>query len=262
MPRFAANLSTLFTDVPLVERFGRAARAGFRGVEIQFPYLLEPEKVGDALAMNGLELALFNAPPGDWKAGDRGLAAVPGREQEFRDGLEVALQYAELTDCTRIHVMAGVVAEDRWEEALETYLDNIQYAADEFHRVGVKCLIEPINPVDMPGYFLNRPDDAVAVLSELEHRNLYIQYDIYHAQMTQGAITDFLEGHLDRIAHIQVAGVPGRHEPDQLSELNYRYLFNLLDGHGYPGWIGCEYIPRGRTEDGLKWAKDWLAPPA
>ncbi|MGC2855477.1 2-oxo-tetronate isomerase [Novispirillum sp. DQ9] len=260
MPRFAANLSTLFTDVPMIDRFERAAKAGFRGVEIQFPYMLEPEKLGDKLAMNGLELAMFNAPPGDWQAGERGLAALPGREEEFRDSLEIALRYAELTDCTRIHVMAGVVPEEQWEDALDTYMDNIGYAADEFHRVGVKCLIEPINPIDMPGYFLTRPDDAVNVLTELENRNLFIQYDVYHAQITQGGITDFIESHLEQIAHIQIAGVPGRHEPDRLSELNYDYLFNLLDGHGYPGWIGCEYKPRGKTEDGLRWAKDWLNP--
>jgi hydroxypyruvate isomerase len=169
------------------------------------------------------------------------------------------LEYAEVLECSRIHVMAGVVPEEQWDEALDVYMENIDYAADQFQAAGVKCLIEPINGVDMPGYFLTRPDDAVQLLDELENRNLFIQYDIYHAQIVQGGITDFLESHLERIAHIQVAGVPGRNEPDQLSELNYSYLFNLLDGHGYPGWVGCEYKPRGKTEQGLKWAKEWLA---
>lgn len=258
MPRFAANVSTLFTELPFLERFAAAAAAGFPGVEMQFPYHHPAEVVGDKIAMAGLKLALFNAPPGDWAAGERGLAALPGRQQEFRDSLEIAVSYAEFLDCERLHIMAGVVAEEDWEEAFETYLENIRYAADALHEEGIKCLIEPINTHDVPGYFLSRPDDAVTVLEELDHKNLFLQYDLYHAQTVQGGITDFLETHLERIAHIQIAGVPGRHEPDQLSELNWRYLFNLLDSHGYPGWIGCEYHPRGRTEVGLKWAQEWL----
>lgn len=262
MPRFAANVSTLFTDLPLLDRFAAAAQAGFKGCEIHFPYLHPPEVIGDKIAMAELELAVFNAPPGDWAAGERGLAALPGREDEFKASLEVVQKYCELLDCTRVHVMAGVVPEDQWDEAVDTYLENIRYAADELFSIGVKCLIEPINPTDLPGYFLTRPDDAAQVLAELDHRNLYISYDVYHAQMAQGGLTDFLEGWMHRIAHIQVAGVPGRHEPDQMGEINYRYLFDLLDGSGFPGWVGCEYKPRGKTVPGLRWAKDWLTPKA
>lgn len=258
MPRFAANLSMLFTEVPFLDRFEAAAKAGFKGCEMQFPYLHPAEVVGDKAAMAGLKIAAFNAPPGDWAKGDRGLAAVPGREDEFKASLEVAVKYAEYLDCTNIHIMAGVVPEDQWEAALETYLRNVAYAADELHAEGLHCLIEAINPIDMPGYFLTRPDDAVMVLGELDRPNLNILYDIYHAQITQGNLTDFIEGHFDRIGHIQIAGVPGRHEPDQMGEINYRYLFDLLDSAGYDGWIGCEYKPRIKTDVGLRWAREWL----
>lgn len=262
MPRLAANVSTLFTDRPFLERFAAAAQAGFKGCEMQFPYLQPAEVVADHAHMAGLGVALFNAPPGDWRAGDRGLAAVPGREDEFRASLEVVVKYADFLDCKRVHVMAGVVPEESWDEAFDTYLSNLQYAADELHAEGIQVCIEAINPGDMPGYFLTRPDDALSVLNELEHKNLFLQYDVYHAQLTQGGITDFIETNMARIAHVQVAGVPGRHEPDALSELNYGYLFDLLEAHGYAGWVGCEYTPRGKTEQGLKWARDWLSPKA
>ncbi|WP_413204010.1 2-oxo-tetronate isomerase [Rhodospirillum sp. A1_3_36] len=257
MPRFAANLSTLFTDRPLEDRFARAAACGFKGCEIQFPYTLRPEKLGDLTACNGLELTLFNAPPGNWAAGERGLAALPGRRDDFRDSLEVAMPYVELTDCPRLHIMAGVVEEEAWPEALETYVENLAWAAEFCADHGVKALIEPINTVDMPGYFLSRPDDALTILSEVDHKNLYLQYDFYHAQIMQGGLTDFLEANLDRIAHVQIAGVPGRHEPDANGEVNWPYLFGMLDAHGFPGWVGCEYRPRGKTEAGLRWAKDF-----
>ncbi len=257
MPRFAANLSMMFTDRPLEERFAAARACGFSGVELQFPYALGADKLGDLVAMNDLTLALFNAPPGDWAAGERGLAALPGREQEFRDSLEVVLPYVELTDCPRVHVMAGVVPEEEWEEALETYAANLEYAAEFGVENGFKVLIEPINTTDMPGYFLSRPDDALAILDEVGHKNLGLLYDLYHAQIMQGGLTDFLEGHIERIAHVQIAQVPLRHEPDGQGEINWTYLFGLLDAHGYPGWIGCEYKPRGRTEAGLRWARDF-----
>ncbi|WP_041794816.1 hydroxypyruvate isomerase family protein [Pararhodospirillum photometricum] len=254
MPRFAANLSTLFTDRPLEERFKAAAACGF----IQFPYALLPERVGDLVAMNGLELAVFNAPPGDWAAGERGLAALPGREEEFRDSIELALTYTDLTDCFRLHVMAGVVEdEDLWPEALDTYTANLAWAAERCAEEDVKVVIEAINTGDMPGYFLQRPDDAVQVLEAVDHDNLALLYDLYHAQIIQGGLTDFIETHLENIAHIQVAQVPGRHEPDQGGEINWPYLFTLLDAHGYSGWIGCEYLPRTTTEAGLRWARDF-----
>lgn len=258
MPRFAANLSTLFNDRPLENRFAAAAACGFAGVEIQFPYTLRPEVIADLAAMAGMPLVVFNAPPGDWAAGERGLAALPGREEEFQDSLEVALSYAEFCECSRLHVMAGVVPdEDQWPEALETYAGNLAYAARRCAENKVKVLIEPINTVDMPGYFLRRPDDALTMLEEVDDKNLFLQLDLYHAQIMQGGLTDLLESALDRIAHVQIAQVPGRTEPDSQGEVNWPYLFDLLDAHGYPGWVGCEYHPRARTEDGLRWARDF-----
>lgn len=257
MPRFSANLSTLFTDLPFLDRFAAAAQAGFKGVEVQFPYHHDAARLGDVVAGNGLSMVLCNAPPGDWKAGERGLAAVPGREDEFRDALDLALHYCELMDCPRLHVMAGLADEEQVDEAFDTYVANLAYAAAEAEAQDVKVLIEPINPGDMPGYFLTRPDDALTVLEAVDHRNLFLQYDLYHAQITQGGLTDFIEGNLPRIAHMQVAGVPGRHEPDENSEINYRYLFNLIDAHGYGGWVGCEYKPRIDTRTGLRWAREW-----
>lgn len=257
MPRFAANLSTLFTDLPLPERITAAKEVGFKGVEMQYPYHVDAARLADLVACAELSMVLFNTPPGDWEAGERGLAALPGREQEFRDNLELALHYAELLECPRLHVMAGLVDDDDIDAAFDTYVANLAYAADEAQAHDVKILIEPINPVDMPGYFLTRPEDALTVLEAVDHKNLFLQYDLYHAQMVQGGLTDFLEANMERIAHMQVASVPGRHEPDTNSEINHRYLFNLIDAHGYGGWIGCEYKPRIDTRTGLRWAKEW-----
>ncbi|SDH09344.1 2-oxo-tetronate isomerase [Roseospirillum parvum] len=257
MPRFAANLGFLFCELPLEERFAAAAKAGFKGVEIAFPYHLTAERVGDLVAMNGLELALINAPPGDWAAGERGLAAVPGRRQEFMENMEVAYDWAEFLDLKRVHVMAGIVPEADWEEALETYLENLARAADLFSDLDTVLTVEAINTQDMPDYFLSRPEDAARVVEMVGARNLRIQYDLYHAQIMQGGLSDFLDSHIEHIAHVQIAGVPGRHEPDRLGEVNWPYLFGLLDSHGYGGWVGCEYHPRGDTRTGLAWGRDW-----
>lgn len=259
MPRFAANLVSLFTEVPFLDRFAAAAQAGFRGCDIPFPYLYPAEVVGDKAASSGLDLAVFNAPPGDWAAGERGLAALPGREDDFRASLEIAASYAELLDCSCLHIMAGIVPEAEWDEALDVYRANLEYAAGQLDAEGIKCLIEPISPLTLPGYFLSRPEDAILLMDDICHDNLYVLYDIYHAQMTQGGLTDFIESHLHRIAHVQVAGVPGRHEPDQLGEINFHYLFDLFDSSGYDGWVGCAYSPRGETHAGLRWAKSWLS---
>lgn len=257
MPRFAANLSTLFTDLPFPDRFAAAAKAGFAGVEMHFPYHLAAEHLGDLVAMNGLTQVLFNAPPGDWDAGERGMAALPGRDSEFRDSLEIALDYADFLECERLHVMAGIVAEADWGPALDTYMNNLAAAADMARDHDVTILIEPINPIDMPGYFLTRPEDALRVIEEIDRPNLKLQYDVYHAQMERGALTDTLEQAMAVIGHVQIAGVPGRHEPDQQGEINWRYIYDLLDAHGYAGWVGCEYRPRAGTLAGLRWARDW-----
>lgn len=257
MPRFAANLGFLFCDLPLEARFAAAAEAGFKGVEIAFPYHLSPERVGDLVAMNGLELVLINAPPGDWAAGERGLAALPGRQREFLENMEVARDWAEFLDLKRIHVMAGVVPEEHWDAAIEVYLDNLVRATDMFADLDTVLTVEAINTQDMPGYFLSQPDDMVRVLAMVGAKNLKIQYDLYHAQIMRGGLSDFLDSHIRDIAHVQIAGVPGRHEPDRRGEVNWPYLFDLLDSHGYGGWVGCEYHPRGDTRQGLAWGRDW-----
>ncbi|MBT6959562.1 MAG: TIM barrel protein [Rhodospirillaceae bacterium] len=254
MPRFSANVSHLFTEVPFLERFAAASACGFKGVECLFPYAEPAEKVGDAAAIAGVSMTLFNAPPGDYAAGERGLAALPGRQQEFRDSIEVALNYADLLECKRLHVLAGIVPEDKWDEALAVYIGNLAVATDLAREIEIDIVIEPIV---MDGYFLFRPDDALQVLEDVGAKNLKILYDIFHAQRAQGGITDFLDSHLDKIAHIQIAGVPGRNEPDRTGELNWPYIFDLLDAHGYVGWVGAEYNPRGGTQAGLGWAKDW-----
>ena len=250
MPRFSANISHLFSEVPILDRIGEAANCGFKGVECLFPYDQPAEQVSDALGDAGVSMALFNAPPGDYAGGEVGLSALPGREQDFRDSFEVALNYAEVVACSNIHVLAAMVDEDQWDAALETYLRNLAWAAEK----DVTILIEPI-VIDR--YFLIRPDDAVKVVQDVGASNLKILYDIYQAQLAQGAIADFLDTNLDLIGHIQIAGVPGRNEPDSQGELNWPYLFDLLDAHGYDGWVGCEYNPRGGTKEGLGWAKDW-----
>lgn len=254
MPRFSANVSMLFTEVPFLERFVAAANAGFPGVECQFPYLHEANEVADKVAMSGAEIVVINAPPGDWAAGERGIAALPGREQEFKDALEVALNYADIIECPRLHCMAGCITEDKRTKATDTYLANIAYAADQVQQAGLTLLIEPIS---LPGYFVGCPDHAVELLRQLDRRNIKILYDVHHAQRTQGNIAEFLEKHLDLIGHVQVSGVPGRNEPDKLGEINWPYLFDMLDSHGYDGWIGAEYNPRASTLAGLVWGADW-----
>ena len=254
MPRFSANISHLFTEVPFLDRMSAAAACGFKGVECLFPYDQPAEQVGDALAAADITMALFNAPPGDYAGGEVGLSALPGREKDFQESFEVALNYAEGVACSNIHVLAAMVDEDQWDQALEVYLRNLAWAANMAAKRDVTILIEPI-VIDR--YFLIRPTDAVMVVQDIGAKNLKILYDIYQAQLAQGAIADFLDAHLDLIGHIQIAGVPGRHEPDSLGELNWPYLFDLLDAHGFDGWVGAEYNPRGGTREGFGWAKDW-----
>ncbi len=247
MPRFAANLSMMFTERPFLERFDAAAAAGFRAVEFLFPYAHEPAEIRTALDRNGLRLALFNAPPGDWEGGERGLAAVPGRAAEFRSGFARALDYAAVLNPSRLHVMAGIAS---GEAARATYVANLAHAAEAAG--GRRLCIEPINTRDMPGYHVSTSDDAVAVLDAVGAANLGLQFDFYHAQIMEGDLTRRLERLMPRIAHVQIAGVPDRHEPDT-GEVSFPHLFAALDRLGYDGFVGCEYRPRGRTEDGLGW---------
>jgi hydroxypyruvate isomerase len=254
MPRFAANLSMMFTEHPFMERFGVAAAAGFGAVEFLFPYDHPAADIRAELDRTGLALALFNAPPGDWEAGERGTASLAGREAEFRDSMALALDYAAVLRPHRLHIMAGLA---RGEAARATYIANLGHAA---HIAGKQGLcIEPINNRDMPGYHLNNSTDAVAVLDAVGAANLGLQFDLYHAQIMEGDLTRRLEALMPRIAHIQIAGVPDRHEPDT-GEVDYPHLFGVLDRLGYDGFVGCEYRPAGRTGDGLGWFRRAMQP--
>lgn len=254
MPRFAANLSTMFTEHAFLERVAAAAEAGFRAVECQFPYEVEAAALKDRLDAAGVQMVLINTPPGDFAAGERGLAGLPGREVEFAAGLEQALAYAETLACPQIHVMAGVLPQGVAREACwQIFKKNLTAAAERASAAGKLLLLEPINTRDIPGYLLNTPDEGAALIAELGLAPVKLQFDFYHAQIMRGDLARSVERHLPVTAHIQIASVPERHEPDR-GEVNYPYLFELLDRLGYAGWIGAEYFPAGVTEDGLGWA--------
>lgn len=266
MPRFAANLSMLYNDVDFLDRFAAAARDGFQAVEYLFPYAYTPEQLAALLRQHGLQQVLFNAPPGDWDAGERGTACLPGREAEFREGIARALTYARALQCPRIHVMAGLVpqAVDP-ASAHATYVTNVRHAAEQAAAHGIQILLEPINGRDMPGFFLRRQDQAHALVAEIGAANVKVQMDLYHCQIVEGDLAMKIRQYLPtgNVGHFQIAGVPERHEPD-VGEIHYPYLFQLLDTLGYDGWIGCEYKPaRGAaphaTRDGLGWLQPWLA---
>ncbi|MGO2241506.1 MAG: 2-oxo-tetronate isomerase [Halomonas sp.] len=260
MIRLAANLSMLFNEHDFIDRFSAAADAGFKGVEYLFPYAYSAEELRHALRDSQLEQVLFNLPPGDWEAGERGLASLPGREAEFRDSVVEALRYAEILRCPRVHVMAGLLPEgaDATTQAdhQATYLRNLQYAASEAAKLGKDILIEPINTRDMPGFFLSRQAQAMAILKEVGASNLKLQFDLYHCQIMEGDLIRHLEQQVSAIGHVQVAGVPERHEPD-VGEINYPALFSRLNALGYSGWVGCEYKPAGDTRQGLGWGRDY-----
>jgi hydroxypyruvate isomerase len=255
MPKFAANLTMMFNEVPFPERFAAAAKAGFKAVEFLFPYDHAPKEVAQWLKENKLENVLFNLPPGNWTAGERGIAALPGREEEFRASVARALEYAQALGTQRLHVMAGLLpaGADR-NRCREVYIENLRHAAREAGKHGRMVLIEPINTRDIPGYFLNTQAEGHAIREAVGEPNLKVQMDFYHAQIVEGDLTMTFKKYFDGVGHIQIAGVPNRHEPDD-GEVNYRHLFRLLDELGYDGWVGCEYRPRGRTEDGLGWLK-------
>jgi 2-dehydrotetronate isomerase len=254
VPKFAANLSFIFQEIGFLDRFAAAAECGFKAVEYLGAYDHPPETVAAQLHKHGLAQALFNMPPGDWAAGERGMAALPGREQEFRAGVDKALVYANATNCRLLHAMAGLVPEGRDRgEAERTYVENLRYAAERAARDGVTVIIEPINNRDIPGYFLNTTSQAIAIIDRVGHPNLQLQLDLYHVQIMEGDLAHRIRALAGRYPHIQIAGNPGRHEPD-IGEINYPFLFDLLDEIGYSGWIGCEYRPRCETRAGLGWA--------
>lgn len=253
MPRFAANLSMMYQEFEFLDRFAAAAADGFKAVEFLFPYAFPKEEVAKRLKDNGLENVLFNLPPGNWEAGERGMAALPGRESEFAATIEKALDYAQALGCPRLHVMAGIPAAGLDRAACRaTYIANLALAAERAGKAGRDVLIEPINTRDIPGYFLNRQDDAQAVRVEVGAVNLKVQFDLYHCQIVEGDLAMKLKRDIAHIGHMQIAGVPQRHEPD-LGEVNYPYLFRVIDELGYKGWIGCEYRPRNGTRAGLEW---------
>jgi hydroxypyruvate isomerase len=253
MPRFAANLTMMYNEHAFLDRFAAAARDGFKGVEFLFPYEHPAPEIRRRLDEHGLALALFNAPPGDWAKGERGLASLPGREEEFRRSIGTALDYARALGNWTLHVMAGLIAtnEDRARHR-EAYLRNLAYAAEQARPLGITVVIEPINTRDIPGFFLNRQDEAHAVCREVGAPNLKVQMDLYHCQIVEGDLAMKIRQYIGNVGHMQVAGVPERHEPD-VGEVDYAYLFRLIDELGYPGWVGCEYRPQAGTSQGLGW---------
>jgi hydroxypyruvate isomerase len=256
MPRFAANLRMLYPQYDFLDRFAAAAADGFKAVEFLFPYDYSPQQLKQRLDDNGLVQALFNAPPGDWAAGERGTVSLPGRESEFREGFDRALEYAAVLGNDRIHVMAGLLPDESLRARHHAvYLENLRHATAQAAKVGVTVLLEPINPRDMPGFFLSRQDQAHALCAEVGASNLKVQFDCYHCQIVEGDLSSKLRRDFAGIGHIQIAGVPDRHEPD-MGELNYPNLFKLIDELGYTGWIGCEYRPKGDTSQGLAWMKN------
>lgn len=253
MPRFAANLTMLFTELPFMARFEAAAKAGFQAVEYLFPYGFDQRELAAALRANGLEQVLHNLPAGDWEAGERGIACHPGRVHEFRSGLGEAIAYAQALGCPQLNCLAGKLpAGTTAGDAHATLVENLRFAAHALQAAGLRLVVEPINTFDIPGFFLNRTEQAIALIDEVGSDNLKLQYDIYHAQRMEGELGATLSQHIARIGHIQLADNPGRGEPGT-GEIAYPWLFQHIDALGYDGWIGCEYKPRAGTAEGLSW---------
>ncbi len=253
MPQFAANLSLLFTEHPFLDRFARAAEAGFTAVECQFPYAWPAEAMAERLAASGLTQVLINLPAGDWEAGERGIAILPERVGEFRDGVARAIDYAGALGCGQVNCLAGLTPAGADRARLEaTFVANLAHAADALGKAGLRLLIEPINSHDVPGFFLTGTRQAFGLIAAADCENLSVQLDIYHAIRMQEDVPRILHEHCDRIAHIQIADAPGRHEPGT-GGIAFDALFEQLDASGYDGFVGCEYLPAGRTEEGLVW---------
>ena len=257
MPRFSANLSMLFGEHEFLDRFDAAARAGFKAVEYVGPYDHAPEVVAARLKKNGLSQVLFNLPPGDWGKGERGIAVLPDRVEEFRKSVDTAITYAKALDCPQVNCLAGIAPAEVDRRALDdVFVENLKFAADRLEKAGIKLLIEAINTRDIPGFFLNTSKQALAIIDRVGSKNLYFQYDIYHMQIMEGDLARTIEANLGRIAHIQLADNPGRNEPGT-GEINYPFLYDHLDRIGYSGWVGAEYKPKAGTEQGLGWFKEF-----
>lgn len=253
MPRFAANLTMLFNEVPFLDRFERAANAGFDAVEFLFPYAYAAEEIRQRLEAHRLTLVLHNLPAGDWDAGERGMACHPDRVSEFREGVATAVVYARALGVKQLNCLAGITPAGVADDVLrQTFVENLRFAGAELKQAGLRLLIEPINTFDIPGFYLNRTAQALSILDEVGANNAFVQYDLYHAQRMEGELAATMARHLPRIGHIQLADNPGRHEPGS-GEINYPFLFAHLDRIGYDGWIGCEYKPATTTEASLGW---------
>jgi len=258
MPKFSANLSMLFKEVDFLDRFERAALAGFKAVEFLFPYEWDKSELRDRLQSNGLQIVLHNLPAGQWSAGERGLACLPDRVSEFQAGVRQAIDYATALGCPRLNCLAGIPPVTLTpEEKQRVLVSNVRYAAEETQRAGIMLLVEALNSQDMPGFCLNSTRQVLDLLKAVDHPNLYIQYDIYHMQIMEGNLIKTMGQNIERISHIQLADVPGRHEPGT-GEIHFENLFRAIDDMGYHGWIGCEYNPSGPTESSLGWVKKYL----
>jgi hydroxypyruvate isomerase len=258
MPKFSANLTMLFTDVDFMDRFEKASQFGFKGVEYLFPYGWKKEQLSEKLEKYGLQQVLHNLPAGNWGAGERGIACLSGREGKFQEGVGLAIEYAKALNCKRLNCLVGKTPQGvPPEKVRQTLVSNLQFAAAALEKEGIRLLIEPLNDRDIPGFYLIHTQDALRLMEEVNHSNLWLQYDIYHMQIMEGNLTKTILNNLNRIAHIQLADNPGRHEPGT-GEINFTNLFRSIDEARYEGWIGCEYAPVGKTEDGLQWIKPYL----
>jgi hydroxypyruvate isomerase len=255
MPKFCANLTMLFNEVDFLDRFEKAAKAGFKGVEYLFPYAWKKEQLVEKLGAFGLTQALHNLPAGDWNKGERGIACLPGRENEFQEGVGKAIEYAKALKCPQVNCLAGLTpAGVPADKVRQTLVANLRFAAAALEKEGIRLLVEALNDKDVPGFYLVRTSDVLDLIKEVGHRNVYVQYDVYHMQIMEGNLTKTIQANLEKIAHIQIADNPGRNEPGT-GEINYPNLFKAIDAAGYKGWIGCEYKPAAKTEDGLGWLK-------
>ncbi|NLC24635.1 MAG: hydroxypyruvate isomerase [Oxalobacter sp.] len=255
MPKLSANLSMLFTEVPFMERFDAAAKAGFKGVECQFPYAFDMEQIAERLKSNQLEMVLFNLPAGDWEGGDRGIAANPNRVSEFRDGVEKAIEAGKTLGVKQINCLGGIAPHGVPEARIyKTFVDNLAFAAGELKNAGIRLLVEPVNNLDVPGVYLSYTQKAIDMIRDAGSDNVFLQLDIYHMQRMEGELANTIKANIAMIRHMQLADSPGRHEPGT-GEINYRFLFSFIDELGYDGWIGCEYRPKTTTTEGLGWIK-------
>lgn len=253
MPNFAANLTMMFNEVPFLDRFQAAKDAGFEAVEFLFPYDHTIPEVAARVQAADVKVALFNMPPGDWAAGERGIAALSDRKEEFQVGVTRAVEYARALDCKTLHLMSGLVSDAQERDSmLETYAGSLRFAADACQEIGATVVIEPLNNRDVPGYLIYDVGTAQSLVDTVTRPNVGIQFDMYHVQIMEGDLAKRFEAHLDDICHVQIAGVPERHEPS-IGEVNYPYLFQMMDRLGYQGYVGCEYNPRGVTQEGLDW---------